>query len=580
MRVPVLRLCLVLLSLLFLVPQPRSDTLVSAAPFPDVPADATYAEAVRQLAARGVVHGYSDGRFGADDPLLRAQTAVVLVRAMALPSRAGVRDFSDRGSTDEETWAAVRLLADRGIARGFPDGTFQPMESLTRQQAISFISRSLVALDQWQQQPTSALFSDVAADHAADVATYVHYVGTIPQGAGAVSAMAGGMGAERPALRGWYAEALWAALAVLPQFRPSPSSAPRPTVPVTPAPAMPPTPTASPAPPAPSPPTAAPPPTPGPTPAGPGYLRGVNLGGAEFGGGNLPGVYDRDYTYPTTTELDYYRAKGLTLVRLPVRWERLQQSLYAPLDGGELGRLDSLIAAIAARDMRVIVEPHNYARYHTASGDQLIGSTAVPDAAFSDFWRQLAGHYQGQNAIWAFGLMNEPHDTGGLWPAAAQAGVDGVRAADRQRLILVPGDGWSSAAGWQQNNASLWVNDLAGNVMYEAHTYFDADNSGAYKRSYDAEGAYPSIGADRLAPFVAWLRARNARGFVGEYGVPDNDPRWLTVLDNFLTALDAAGLGGTYWAGGPWWGDYPLSIEPRNGQDRPQIAVLTRHLAP
>lgn len=575
MRVPVLRLCLALLSFLFLVPQPRSDALAAPVPFPDVPADATYAEAIRQLAAHGIVHGYSDGRFGPGDPLLRAQTAVILVRAMNIPTWGGAHDFADRGDTDDETWAAVRLLADRGIARGFPDGSFQPAGLLTRQQAISFISRALVALGQWQQQPTSALFGDVATDHAADVATYVHYVGAIPQVPGPDPMRAEGMGAKRPALRGWYAEAFWAALALLPQFRPLPPASPQPSGPVTPVPAVSPTPVAGSSPPPSSRPTPVPSSGLGTAPAGPSYLRGVNLCGAEFGGGNLPGVYDRDYTYPTPTELDYYRARGLTLVRLPVRWERLQHSLYATLDGGELGHLDAFVAAIAARNMQVIVEPHNYARYN----DQLIGSAAVPNAAFTDFWRQLAEHYRGVGAIWAFGLMNEPHDTGGRWAVAAQAGVDGVRAADRQRLILVPGDGWSSAAGWQQNNANLWVADPGDNVMYEAHTYFDADNSGGYKSSYDADGAYPSIGADRLAPFVAWLRAHNARGFVGEYGVPDNDPRWLTVLDNFLVALDAAELGGTYWAGGPWWGDYPLSIEPRNGQDRPQMAVLTRHLA-
>lgn len=580
MRAPILRLCLVLLPLLFLVPQARSAAQVVPTPFPDVPTDATYAESVRQLAAHGIVHGYPDGRFGPGDPLLRAQTAVTLVRAINLPDRGGTRDFNDRGDTDDETWAAVRLLADRSIARGFPDGSFQPTGLLTRQQAISFISRTLVALGQWQQQPTSVLFGDVAADHAADIATYVHYVGAIPQTPVPSPATTESMGAERPALRGWYAEALWATLAAFPQVR-SPSPAlPAPSGPVIPVPTALPTPVAGSSPPASSRPTASPSPSPGLPQAGPSYLRGVNVCGAEFGGSNVPGVYDRDYTYPTAAELDYYRTRGLTLVRLPIRWERLQHSLYAPLDEGEIGYLDRFVAAAAARNMRVIVEPHNYARYHTASGDQLIGSAAVPNAAFADFWRQLAEHYRGEIAIWAFGLMNEPHDTEGLWPAAAQAGVDGVRAADRQRLILVPGDGWSSAASWQQNNANLRVDDPSENVMYEAHTYFDADNSGAYKGSYAAEGAYPSIGADRLAPFVAWLRAHNARGFVGEYGVPDNDPRWLTVLENFLTVLDAAGLSGTYWAGGPWWGDYPLSVKPRNGQDRPQIAVLTRHLAP
>jgi endoglucanase len=306
-----------------------------------------------------------------------------------------------------------------------------------------------------------------------------------------------------------------------------------------------------------------------------GYRRGVNLAGADFGESMLPGTYGVDYTYPTAAELDYYQSKGLTLIRLPFRWERVQRNLYAPLDRTELGRIDQVVVAARARGMQVILDPHNYARYY----GNLIGSSAVPNAAFADFWHRLAAHYRDEPTIWAYALMNEPYNTGGMWSAAAQAGVDGIRAVDMGHSILVPGDQWSGAWSWQQANANLWVNDPANNFMFEAHQYFDADSSGTYGQSYDAQGAYPTIGVDRVKPFVAWLQARGARGFIGEYGVPDNDARWLTVLDNFLAYLDTNGVSGTYWAGGPWWGNYPLSVEPRNSQGRPQMEILVRHLS-
>jgi endoglucanase len=67
-----------------------------------------------------------------------------------------------------------------------------------------------------------------------------------------------------------------------------------------------------------------------------------------------------------------------------------------------------------------------------------------------------------------------------------------------------------------------------------------------------------------------------------EFGVPDDDPRWLTVLERFLGAIraDERLVGGVYWAGGSWWGTYPLSIEPRGGQVRPQMSVLSAFGAP
>ena len=68
------------------------------------------------------------------------------------------------------------------------------------------------------------------------------------------------------------------------------------------------------------------------------------------------------------------------------------------------------------------------------------------------------------------------------------------------------------------------------------------------------------------------------KGFIGEFGVPHNDPRWNTVLDNFLFYLNANNVGGTYWAGGTWWGSYPLSIEPTDNfaTHKPQMSVLQK----
>jgi Ca2+-binding RTX toxin-like protein len=37
--------------------------------------------------------------------------------------------------------------------------------------------------------------------------------------------------------------------------------------------------------------------------------------------------------------------------------------------------------------------------------------------------------------------------------------------------------------------------------------------------------------------------------------------------------------GVTYWAGGPWWGNYMFSIEPQNGVDKPQMTILVQHLS-
>ena len=297
-------------------------------------------------------------------------------------------------------------------------------------------------------------------------------------------------------------------------------------------------------------------------------LIGVNLAGGEFG--KLPGVANRDYAYPGPQQFDYCQAKGLTLIRLPFKWERLQPKLKDALDEAELKRLDASVKLASQRGLKILLDVHNYARYR----DQLIGTPEVPNEAFADFWQRMAAHYQDEAAILGYGLMNEPHDTGGRWPAAAQAAIDAIRTVDRRHAIFVCGDGWSGAHSWKKINGNLLLRDPADNLVYEAHQYFDRDHSGTYKEGYDDSGAHPQIGVERLRPFTEWLKEHHARGFIGEFGVPDDDPRWLEVLDRFLAAMKAEQIGGTYWAAGGWWGKYPLSVEPRDGRDRPQMEVL------
>jgi len=300
-------------------------------------------------------------------------------------------------------------------------------------------------------------------------------------------------------------------------------------------------------------------------------MIGVSLACTEFG--KVPGTIDRDYTYPGEKHFAYLKGKGLLVVRLPVKWERLQREPMGQLDEAEMARLDQVVGFARKHGIRLLLDLHNYARY----GKMLIGTPELPNEAFADFWRKLAAHFRDEAAIFAYGLMNEPHDTGGLWPAAAQAAIDAVRSVDTTHSIFVCGDGWSGAHSWQAINGKLALKDPEDNLVYEAHQYFDRDSSGTYKQGYDESGASPTIGVDRLKPFADWLAQHHARGFIGEFGVPDDDPRWLVVLDNFLAAMSEHQIGGTYWAAGPWWGKYPQSVEPLDGQDRPQMAVLERY---
>jgi endoglucanase len=306
-------------------------------------------------------------------------------------------------------------------------------------------------------------------------------------------------------------------------------------------------------------------------------LGGVNLSCAEFGEGNLPGEYGKEYTYPTDAELDYFTAKGMKVFRLPFRWERLQQAQMAELDGAELARIDNFVAYATSKGAFTILDPHNYARYHGG----LIGQ-GVPATAFADFWSKLADHYR-TNDLVIFGLMNEPHDMQTeLWLQDANAAIASIRATGASNLILVPGNAWTGAHSWSSSwygtaNAQvmLGVQDPGNHYAFEVHQYLDGDSSGTNATCVSA-----TIGSERLAGFTDWLRANDRKGFLGEFAGARNDTCYAAV-DDMLSHLGSNAdvwLGWAWWAAGPWWGDYMFSLEPVNGTDRPQMVVLEKHL--
>ncbi len=309
-------------------------------------------------------------------------------------------------------------------------------------------------------------------------------------------------------------------------------------------------------------------------------LTGVNLAGAEFGEDNVPGLYEQHYTYPKNSTIDYFAAKGMNIIRLPLLWERLQHRLGAQLHEPEMERVDAVVKYAASKGMKTIIDVHNYAQYFRAT----IGTPKTPRSALGHLWRRIAERYT--NNEWViFGLMNEPK---GLptetWLSAANMAIAQIRHAGAKNLILVPGNGWSSARDWTSSKygtpnsiAMLKVADPASNYVVEVHQYFDRDFTGTH-----ADCQRPEIGPSLLSTFTHWARKHRKRGFLGEFGV-GTSPVCLELLDRVLQYLAAnrdVWLGWTYWAAGSWWADdYFTNIEPLDGQDRPQMKILEKHLA-
>ena len=117
------------------------------------------------------------------------------------------------------------------------------------------------------------------------------------------------------------------------------------------------------------------------------------------------------------------------------------------------------------------------------------------------------------------------------------------------------------------------------NFLYpneEEITYFAAQGMNVFRYPFRWETVQAKAGEPLVTEEVARLKACVKLA---------TDRGCVVILDphnyaRYRRKLKENGIGGTYWAAGPWWGNYPLSVEPRNGQDRPQMAVLLKYAAP
>ncbi|WP_426944371.1 cellulase family glycosylhydrolase [Pseudomonas oryzihabitans] len=304
-------------------------------------------------------------------------------------------------------------------------------------------------------------------------------------------------------------------------------------------------------------------------------LVGLNLSGAGFASQVLPGLNERNYIFPVEAYFQQWSARGVKLVRFPIIWERLQPSLGGAFDPTYAGLIDRTFLYAQNHGIKIILDLHNYMRYRGT----VIGTGSVGYNHYQDVLTRIAQRWSSQASLYGYDIMNEPHDATAQWPVAAQYGINGVRSVDNVRPIFIEGNGWAEATRWPQwNDSLLALRDPANNLIFSAHTYFDGDGGGGNYANTSA-AAYPDdYGVQRVRPFVEWLKKNGKRGFIGEFGVPDSDPRWNVIMDNMLAYLKQNCIPATYWAAGPGWANYNMSVEPVNGQTRPQWPTLAKYL--
>jgi hypothetical protein len=141
-------------------------TQCSGGPFYDVPANHPFVDAITWMVDEGIGEGYPDGRFHPTTPATRQATAAFLHRLAGSGDDLACQaaPFTDV-DVDDPFCGEIAWALAAGLVSGYPDGSFQPQGTVSRQALMAMLHR--LDGEPLGQEPlcSTDAFSDVPASH-------------------------------------------------------------------------------------------------------------------------------------------------------------------------------------------------------------------------------------------------------------------------------------------------------------------------------------------------------------------------------------------------------------------------------
>ncbi len=263
----------------------------------------------------------------------------------------------------------------------------------------------------------------------------------------------------------------------------------------------------------------------------------------------------------TAKDLDNIAAQGMNVIRVPFWYRNLQTEDGAWISGG-LDRLDWVVAEAWKRGIYSILDFHGTPGGQTkgeSTGKQRKNAELWGDEAnilrTAAIWRKIAEHYQGNPAVAAYDLLNEPSDApslGALWTVYDRIFRE-IRQVDPDHMITVEGCINTRIGkqdihwGWE----ALPHPDFFGwkNIIYQMHHYeWDWNDAAKQRKGVDFQVS-------------EWKKA-NSLGvpmLMGEFNLMASEDAWHYALEQF----NSAGVSWTFWSykathgtGSDSWGLY------------------------
>jgi len=116
-------------------PEPKAAV---TSPFSDVPKSHAFYKAILWGSRKGITKGYSNGKFGINDYCTRGQIMTFIWRYRGAPSPKSTKNpFKD--SITPAYLKAVIWSYEKGVSRGFSDGTYRDTKPCSRGEAVKFL---------------------------------------------------------------------------------------------------------------------------------------------------------------------------------------------------------------------------------------------------------------------------------------------------------------------------------------------------------------------------------------------------------------------------------------------------------
>lgn len=288
------------------------------------------------------------------------------------------------------------------------------------------------------------------------------------------------------------------------------------------------------------------------------YLRGVNVYSLIFAGRQQ----DLSVLGEPQSSYDFLASRGVSIVRLAVPWQRLQDipaggtavdGLAEPIDELYLDAVEEQVRRAAAAGIRTVIDLHNGCTYPWGAGEFVEGSLrcggGITEEHVTTLWTVIASRFAGDERVLAYDIFNEPRWSVGVevYKTFAQVAVDAIRATGDEHTIWVEGI-LSDVRGRLAAIApgGPWIDDPRGKIMYSEHFYAADD---------DGDGTPEETVLERLRTFAGWCEYWQVRCSVGEVGWPSSRANgstsaaaWDELFERFYALADEHRLDVTYFA--------------------------------